>query len=207
MSKTSSRSLCLSPGFAVSSPLVRLVEFCSSRERGFDDNSSSSSSSPPYSLSSSLSDSISSVRPSGGTARSVFRLFALRSLASTVHAGAGCSRSNCLRSRLVYSLPLTTSSASVNLSFRSRSLPARDTLSRSSSLSSQADAKRAAESFETSCSSSDEMAVVSLSGASLLAAAGPVSRKKSYFPTEEKGRGGSVYIMAHTVVYIVGNGY
>lgn len=55
------------------------------------------------------------------------------------HAGVGCSRSYCLRSLLMYSLPLTTSSASVSRSFRKRVLEARETVMRSSSLSIHAD--------------------------------------------------------------------
>ena len=54
------------------------------------------------------------------------------------HSGTGFSRSNCLRNRFVYSLPLTISSLSFTRSFRSRLFPASDTTNRSSSLSSQA---------------------------------------------------------------------
>ena len=51
------------------------------------------------------------------------------------HAGVGCSRRYCWRSRLMYSLPLTKSSSSVSRSLRSRGFEARDTTRRSSSLS------------------------------------------------------------------------
>jgi hypothetical protein len=52
--------------------------------------------------------------------------------------GTGCRSSNCLRRRLVYSLPLTISSLSLIRSFLSRGFPANDTASLSSSLSSHA---------------------------------------------------------------------
>lgn len=54
------------------------------------------------------------------------------------HSGTGFRRSNCLRNRFVYSLPLTTSSVSFTRSFRNREFPASETVNRSSSLSSQA---------------------------------------------------------------------
>lgn len=56
----------------------------------------------------------------------------------TAQSGAGYKRSNCSRSRRVYSLPLTTSSPSLDLSFRSRGFEASDTINRSSSESSHA---------------------------------------------------------------------
>ena len=56
------------------------------------------------------------------------------------HSGTGYSRSNCCRSRLVYSLPLTRSSDSVSLSLRSLGLEANDTTICSSSLSTHAGA-------------------------------------------------------------------
>jgi hypothetical protein len=56
------------------------------------------------------------------------------------HSGVGFRVSNCRRRRLVYSLPLTTSSASFVRSFRNRGLFARETISLSSSLSSHAGA-------------------------------------------------------------------
>lgn len=59
------------------------------------------------------------------------------------HSGTGCSLSNCLCKRVVYSLPLTRSSSSLTRSFRSRELPASDTVNRSSSLSSQTGASPA----------------------------------------------------------------
>lgn len=54
------------------------------------------------------------------------------------HSGTGYSRSNCCRSRLAYSMPLTKSSSSVSRSLRSRGLDASDTMVRSSSLSTHA---------------------------------------------------------------------
>ena len=51
------------------------------------------------------------------------------------HSGTGYRRSNCWRSRLVYSLPFTRSSDSVFRNLRSRGLEASDTVIRSSSLS------------------------------------------------------------------------
>ncbi len=54
------------------------------------------------------------------------------------HSGTGYNRSNCRRSRLVYSIPLTRSSDSVSRSLRSLGLEAKDTTIRSSSLSTQA---------------------------------------------------------------------
>lgn len=54
------------------------------------------------------------------------------------HSGTGYNRSNCRRSRFVYSLPLTRSSVSAMRSLRSRGLEARETIMRSSSLSIQA---------------------------------------------------------------------
>jgi hypothetical protein len=56
------------------------------------------------------------------------------------HSGTGFRSSNCLRNRFVYSVPLTTSSAALILSFRSREFPASETANRSSSLSSHAGA-------------------------------------------------------------------
>ena len=69
------------------------------------------------------------------------------------HSGTGYSRSNCCRKRLIYSLPVTRSSASVCRSFRSRGLDAKDTTMRSSSLSTHAGASRA---FSTSSSYSED---------------------------------------------------
>lgn len=54
------------------------------------------------------------------------------------HSGTGYSRSNWRRSRLLYSLPLTRSSDSVVLSFLSLGFEARETTTRSSSLSTHA---------------------------------------------------------------------
>jgi hypothetical protein len=54
------------------------------------------------------------------------------------HSGVGWRRSYCLLRRLIYSLPLMTSSASVLRSFRSRVCEVSETEIRSSSLSTQA---------------------------------------------------------------------
>ena len=54
------------------------------------------------------------------------------------HRGGGCNRSNCSRSRLVYSAPLIMSSVPVVRNFRSREFPAREMVIRSSSLSTHA---------------------------------------------------------------------
>jgi hypothetical protein len=85
------------------------------------------------------------------------------------HSGTGFKRSNCLRSRFVYSLPLTMSSLSLTRNFRDRAFPAREIANRSSSLSSQAGASPPS-------SSSDPIrginAFESIVG-------GPESRKKS----------------------------
>lgn len=59
-------------------------------------------------------------------------------LEECAHSGTGFKTSNCRRNLLVYSLPLTTSSASLTRSFRRREFPASDIAKRSSSLSSQA---------------------------------------------------------------------
>lgn len=88
----------------------------------------------------------------------------------SAHSGTGFRRSNCLRSRLEYSLPLTTSSASLIRSFRSRGLPARETASRSSSLSSQGSG--------SSPASSSFWATGVIAFPPI--AEGPASRKKSF---------------------------
>lgn len=62
--------------------------------------------------------------------------------AGFVHSGTGYNRSNCRRSRLVYSLPLTRSSDSVSRNLRSLGLEANETTMRSSSLSIHAAACR-----------------------------------------------------------------
>ena len=59
-------------------------------------------------------------------------------LGCLAHSGVGWRRSYCLLSRLIYSLPLIISSASVLRSFRSRVFDASETEMRSSSLSTQA---------------------------------------------------------------------
>ena len=56
------------------------------------------------------------------------------------HSGTGYNRSNCCRSRFVYSFPFTRSSDSVSRSLRSLGFEAKDTVIRSSSLSIHAGA-------------------------------------------------------------------
>ena len=65
------------------------------------------------------------------------RLLLGRPSDSLAQAGRGLRRRYCWRSLLLYSAPLTMSSASVIRSFRKRLTPARETASLSSSLSSQ----------------------------------------------------------------------
>lgn len=67
-------------------------------------------------------------------------------------SGTGYSRSNWRRSRSLYSLPLTRSSDSVFLSFLSLALEARETTTRSSSLSSHAAPLSLSDSIEPSSS-------------------------------------------------------
>jgi hypothetical protein len=100
------------------------------------------------------------------------RRFRARSLDAATHSGTGCSRSNCRRRRSEYTLPLTVSSSVLILSFRRRGADARETVIRSSSLSSQAGGSRVSLVGGSSTSSS--------SSAARSVAAGPSSKKKSY---------------------------
>lgn len=68
------------------------------------------------------------------------RLFEARFAAveGFAHSGTGYNRSNCRRNRLVYSFPSIKSSDSVDRNLCSRGLDAKETVIRSSSLSTQA---------------------------------------------------------------------
>lgn len=127
MSITSGRSLRFlpTPGPAWR---TRLSAFRSSFDNGAAEGRSSS-----ISISSSealLSDAAS--------CESLLFLRAGCCIAWRAHCGTGFSNSNCFLRRLLYSLPLTTSSASVLRSLRKRGTEASETIIRSSSLSSQA---------------------------------------------------------------------
>lgn len=67
------------------------------------------------------------------------------------HSGTGCNRSNCRRNRLVYSFPSIKSSDSVNRNLRSRGLDAKETVIRSSSLSTHAALCESLSSLSGSC--------------------------------------------------------
>jgi hypothetical protein len=125
MSSTSGRSfgrLFVLTGVLVSDPAS-----CNNRAKGSVDRSESS-------MSISFEDS-----EEFEAAEDLRRRFGGR-VASCAHSGTEFRRSNCRRSRLVYSFPLTTSSPSFIRSFRRRGFPARDIVNRSSSLSSHAGA-------------------------------------------------------------------
>jgi len=162
MSRTSGRSFrffldCLS------SSLVRSLMFWRSLARGL------------VVVSSSLSVSMASFLDSLEAAlwfASLLLLFLGRA-DETAQSGVGYRRSYCLRSLLVYSLPLTISSASLTLSFRSLELFARETVIRSSSLSSHA-----AFGFPGEESSLSDASVSMIFPSARLS--GPESRKKSY---------------------------
>jgi hypothetical protein len=139
----------------VGAVLVRELAFCNIRARGRVERSSSSTSM-------SLED-IEESEP----AEDLRRRFA--GLEDCAHSGTVFKTSNCLRNRLVYSLPLTISSAPLTLSFRSREFPASEIANRSSSLSSQAGA------FSFPPSAELSRCINALSGT----ADGPESRKKS----------------------------
>ena len=153
MSRTSGRSLGRLP--VVGADRVRELASWSNRARGRVERSSSS-----ISMS---SDDIEEFEP----AEDLRRRFV--GLEDCAHSGTGFKTSNCRRNRLVYSLPLTTSSASLTRSFRRREFPARDIASRSSSLSSQAGASPFSPSSELS------RCINALSGIT----DGPESRKNS----------------------------
>lgn len=154
MSMTSWRSLRFPLERALSSMRVRSEAFWRSLARGCMERFSFSSS---ESISSSLSAS-----------ESVLRRFT----SGVAHSGVGCRRVNCLRSRRTYSLPLTTSSASVLRSLRSLAWLASDTARRSSSLSYHT----AGSSSSSSSSASDG---VSGDGMKSVVGGAPESRKKS----------------------------
>lgn len=110
---------------------VRLLAFDRSLASGWVDRSSDlSDMSSAEVFNSELSEAVDSFLP---LLKAPF--FAAEGFA---HSGTGYSRSNWRRSRLLYSLPLTRSSDSVVLSFLSLALEARETTTRSSSLSSHA---------------------------------------------------------------------
>lgn len=100
---------------------------CSSFDRGAADGTSSES------ISASESSSPDEPCPD-------IRLFFLAGFCSAVcdHSGTGLNSSNCFLNLFAYSLPLTTSSASVRRSFLNRDTDASETSVRSSSLSSHA---------------------------------------------------------------------
>jgi hypothetical protein len=156
MSRTSGRSF---PHWPLADARVKEPAFCNSLASGKVDRSC-------------LSTSISyDDTEDSEEAEDLLRRFAGLSEGSA-HSGAGLSRSNCLRSRLVYSLPLIISSASLTLSFRNLGFPARDTIKRSSSLSSHTGASPSCD-----CPSSDPCRCVKTSP---LTPDGASSRKKSY---------------------------
>jgi len=106
--------------------------FCRSFERGGAESSS---------LSMDISLVESSVPDSMESLETLLGFFDFRLGEGFAHSGTGYSRSNCCRNRLVYSLPLTRSSASVSRSLRSRGFDASETRMRSSSLSTHAGAQ------------------------------------------------------------------
>ena len=88
------------------------------------------------------------------------------------HSGTGYSRSNCRRSRFVYTLPFTRSSASVVRSLRNRAFEASEITLRSSSLSIQAGRSSRSDRLHSDPYLGDR------SGISIVE--GPESRKNSY---------------------------
>lgn len=104
---------------------------------------------------------------------SLFLLFFVDRTEGFAHSGVGYRRSYCLRSLLVYSFPLTISSASLTLSFRNLELFASDTVMRSSSLSSHAALGFPADEFSLSD-------VWTSSWVPCAKVSGPESRKNSY---------------------------
>ena len=110
---------------------IRLSTFCRSLARGCVERSFDSGSTDMVSVSSLVA-----------LLASDDRLFLVETCflfaGGFTHSGIGWSRSNWRRSRLVYSLPLITSSDSKFLSLRKRGTEASDTVMRSSSLSTHA---------------------------------------------------------------------
>jgi hypothetical protein len=136
MSTTSGRSLRFFVGRSVRDVSIRVREPAVRSSSASDwaeevENSSSMD----------MSESEASSSKSSGPLTELLRRL-LRSedfpFACLAHSGVGWRRSYCLLSRLIYSLPLITSSVSVLRNFRSLVFDARETEMRSSSLSTQA---------------------------------------------------------------------
>lgn len=130
MSMTSGRNLVRFPLGAV---LEREDASCSSLASGRVDKSSSSTSFPAEDIE----------EPDEAEDRR--RRFVGRPDDANTHSGVGLRRWNCCRNRFVYSRPGIMSSVSLTLNFRNLESLARETISRSSSLSSHAGASPACE--------------------------------------------------------------